>query len=114
MGAPINEPDEKGFSPIHMAACTGHSKSLRELCRCKCDIDAPVVPPPRTDRHKNILENMTAVHLAAFYGHTQTLFELQELSCNIDPPAWWGSPLLSAVIASQSEAVRVLVTLRCD
>merc|ERR1712232_13399 len=93
---------------IHLAASAGHIAAVKELCTNGCDVDTPIVGGA------GLLENARAIHVAAFSGCSEMIFVLHELKCNIDPPGAWGSPLLSATIASESEAIRTLCSIRCN
>lgn len=101
---PLEDPDEYGERPIHIAANDGHSHVVRTLHSLKCSITA----------YNKV--GYGPLHLAADQGRVEVIFALHDLGVDVanDLTKWGGAALHRATKACQSEAVRTLLQLRSN
>jgi len=103
LGCDISVAEDKGRTPVHLAAFHGHPDCIRVLHELGCDVSVTAG------------NGYTPVHSAAFHGNTDCIRVLHELGCDICD----GSLLMrSAVdIAAQGlhlESVLFLVSAGAD
>ncbi|KAG8181680.1 hypothetical protein JTE90_019219 [Oedothorax gibbosus] len=90
--------DERGWTPIHLAAAYGHSEVVKYLATEGAHLAA--LDP----------SSYTALHLAAMNGHTNCLEVLLPMGVDIDSPTAEGfTPLHLAVMNCHLECIRTLL-----
>lgn len=96
--------DDRGWTPLHVAARKGDLKEVQRLLDNGADVNEP------SSGHKGL--GTTALHLAATGGHLEVMNELLERGANIEARTRGGcgwTPLHLAAKEKNKKAMRFLV-----
>lgn len=100
----LKETDDRGWTPLHVAARKGDRKEVKRLLDEGMDVNMPALGPKS--------QGETPLHLAAQGGHLKVMDELLERGANIDARtkgACGWTPLHSAAKQRNKGAVRFLI-----
>lgn len=97
--ASVNGLDEKGFAPLHRAACGGAVNAVRLLCQFGAD------PNVQQARFKG-----TPLQYAATFGHTQVIRALLDNGACVDATDKYGrTPLMWAAMRGNAQVAGLLL-----
>lgn len=98
-GAPYNATNSAGFTPLHVAACSGKAGAFKKVCAAGGKIEA--VEP----------SGQTPLHLAAQHGHASCVQAAVDCGVAINTPNKQGETMLhTAAAKGMEECVTVAVT----
>jgi ankyrin repeat protein len=130
----IDLQDEKGCTPLHVAAGNGLAGNAKQLIAARCNIDLQdeigASPLYYAVRHASVTKELIAarcnvdlqnteghapLHLAADEGHSNVLKQLIAACCNVNIRGQSGAtPLFVAVKSGHAAVTKQLIAARCD
>ena len=129
-GAEVNEQDDEGETPLHIAVVESHLQTAQDLVAAGAKVDVrdyngytPLYLAARADNHKIVQmlashgadveykdkNGFTPLHIAAFDGNIEVVKELIRLGGDVNAKARGYTPLDVALVAGHDSTVSALV-----
>ena len=102
-GANVNQPDDKGRTPLYLAASAGQLKIMSMLIGANANVNLPAI------------SGDTPLYIAALKGHLESARLLIEAGANVNQLNDKGrTPLIGAAYKGRLEIVRLLIEARTN